>query len=95
MAVSQLELIFNQMLLLSPDDLVKLIKEVAEVLEQKQKLMSVASDTEGIDLQALGIDQAQAAELRASFATFEDWNNPEMDIYNDYDAAKSALDAKV
>ncbi|MFN0111066.1 MAG: hypothetical protein ACKVZH_19570 [Blastocatellia bacterium] len=47
-----------------------------------------------MDLQAHGISQEQAAELRASFATFEDWNNPEMDIYNNNDASKSALDTK-
>lgn len=45
-----------------------------------------------IDLQARGIDEAQAAELRARLATFaEDWDSPEMDIYNDYDAAKATL----
>ena len=49
---------------------------------------------EDIDLQERGISQEQAAELRASFATFEDWNNPEMDIYNDYDTAKAAIDSK-
>jgi hypothetical protein len=95
MAASQLELIVNQVKLLPPDELVELIKQAAEVLEQKRKRASVAPDAEGVDLQALGIDQAQAAELRASFATFEDWNDPEMDIYNDYDASKSALDGRV
>jgi hypothetical protein len=48
-----------------------------------------------IDLRAHGIGEEQAAELRASFATFEDWNDPAMDIYNDYDASKSALDANL
>jgi hypothetical protein len=52
-------------------------------------------DSAEVDLQSLGIDQAQAAELRAQFAAFADWNDPQMDIYNDYDAAKSALDAKL
>jgi hypothetical protein len=36
MAASQLELIVNQIRLLSPDELVKLIKKAAELLEQKQ-----------------------------------------------------------
>jgi hypothetical protein len=45
-----------------------------------------------VDLRARGIDEQQAAELRARFATFaEDWNSPEMDVYDDYDAAKSKL----
>ena len=41
-----------------------------------------------IDLRALGIDEAQAADLRARLATFaEDWDDPEMDIYDEYYAA--------
>ena len=45
-----------------------------------------------IDLAARGIDEAQAADLRARLGTFAaEWDNPEMDIYNDYDAAKATL----
>jgi len=45
-----------------------------------------------IDLQTRGIDAAQAADLRARLTTFaEDWESPEMDIYDDYDAAKAKL----
>jgi len=44
-----------------------------------------------IDLRTQGINQPQAAELHAALSAFEDWNEPEMDIYNDYDAAKSEL----
>ena len=36
MAASQLELIVNQIRLLPPDELIKLIKKAAELLEQKQ-----------------------------------------------------------
>ncbi len=37
-----------------------------------------------IDLRALGIDEAQAAALRARLASFaEDWDSPEMDVYDD------------
>ncbi|MEK6407470.1 MAG: hypothetical protein AABN34_10935 [Acidobacteriota bacterium] len=50
---------------------------------------------EDVDLRAIGISEEQAADLRVRFATFEDWNDPEMDIYNDYDAAKAALNLKV
>lgn len=36
-----------------------------------------------IDLHEQGIDESLAAELRAGFATFaEDWDAPEMDIYD-------------
>jgi hypothetical protein len=44
-----------------------------------------------VDLRAQGIDQNQAAELRSALAPFEDWDEPEMDIYNDYDSAKASL----
>jgi hypothetical protein len=43
-----------------------------------------------IDLQARGIDEAQAANLRARLATIaSDWESPEMSIYDNYDAAKT------
>ena len=39
-----------------------------------------------------GIDKKQAAELRARLTTFaEDWDSPEMDIYDDYEKAKTKL----
>lgn len=45
-----------------------------------------------IDLRARGIDEAYAAELRARLATFaEDWESPEMSIYDNYDAVKANL----
>ena len=47
------------------------------------------------DLRARGIDEAHAAELRARLATFaEDWDSPEMAVYDDYDAAKSRLQTR-
>ena len=46
----------------------------------------------GVDLRSRGIDQNQAAELRARLGSFaEDWDSPEMDAYNNYDAAKANL----
>jgi hypothetical protein len=45
-----------------------------------------------VDLQARGIDETQAGDLRARLITFaEEWNSPEMDIYDDYDAANTGL----
>jgi hypothetical protein len=36
-----------------------------------------------IDLRARGIDEAQAADLRARLGAFaEDWDRPEMDVYD-------------
>lgn len=43
-----------------------------------------------IDLRSRDIDEAHALELRARLATFtRDWESPEMDIYDDYDASKA------
>jgi hypothetical protein len=45
-----------------------------------------------VDLRARGIDETQAAGLCAHLTTFaQDWDSPEMDIYDNYDAAKSKL----
>ena len=48
-----------------------------------------------MDLREHGIDKAQAAELRARLACFaEDWESPEMDIYDNYDEEKSKLQTR-
>ncbi len=45
-----------------------------------------------IDLRQRGIDAAQAANVRAQLAAFVDeWDSPEMTIYDDYDAAKPSV----
>ena len=44
------------------------------------------------NLRARGIDEAQAAELRAQLGAFaEEWNSPDMALYDNYDAAKTKL----
>jgi hypothetical protein len=48
-----------------------------------------------IDLASRGIDEALAAELRSRLSAFaEDWESPEMDDYDHYDAAKGNLRAR-
>jgi hypothetical protein len=43
-----------------------------------------------LKLKSQGIDTEQAESLRTSLATFsEDWDSPEMSIYDNYDAAKA------
>ena len=45
------------------------------------------------ELERLGITRGQAEEFRFGLgAGIEDWNSPEMDIYNDYDRYKAELD---
>jgi hypothetical protein len=49
-------------------------------------------EPQSIDLRARGIDAARAAESCARLATFgENWDSPEMAVYDDYDAAKAGL----
>ncbi len=49
-------------------------------------------ETDHVDLHERGINEAQAAEVRAQLQTFaEDWDSPEMAIYDNYDAAKAKL----
>ena len=41
---------------------------------------------DSIDLREHGIDKTQAADMRTRLASFaEDWESPEMDIYDNYD----------
>ncbi|MGH2583341.1 MAG: hypothetical protein ACRDJE_00330 [Dehalococcoidia bacterium] len=48
-----------------------------------------------VDLDEHGIGPDAATELRARLAAFADeWESPEMDIYDDYDAARARLQAR-
>jgi hypothetical protein len=45
-----------------------------------------------VDLHERGMSKEQAAELRAAMSSFaDDWDSPEMSIYDNYDAVKSNL----
>jgi hypothetical protein len=70
--------------------MVELLQSVEDV-KQARVLVTFIENSD-LELSTLGIDRAEAVVLRETFATFEDWNDPEMDIYNDYDNAKAALD---
>lgn len=69
-----------------------------ELLEEPRNLPEGARvivtflETQGIDLSARGIDGEAAAELRERLRPFaEDWDSPEMDVYDHYDDAKARL----
>lgn len=64
-------------------------KEEIDVIEEMRRTTTYE---QGVSLSDHGISPAQAAELRASFTTFAgEWERPEMDVYDDYDAAKALL----
>ena len=67
------------------------LKEPPVEVQNDTPVIVTFMDSSDIDLRTQGINQAVAAELRVALATFQDWNEPDMDIYNDYDAAKSSL----
>ncbi len=70
---------------------IELVETPSDVYDETRVIVTFP-EPKSVDLRARGIDEAQAAELRARLATFaEDWESPEMDIYDDHDAAKARL----
>ena len=69
---------------------IELKESHAEVQDETPVIVTFMGPSD-IDLRAQGINPTQAAELRAALTPFEDWSEPEMDIYNDYDAAQAQL----
>jgi len=68
------------------------LMQVPTDVRDETRVIVTFLESKSIDLRARGIDEAHAADLRARLATFaEDWASPEMDIYDDYDAAKAHL----
>ena len=70
---------------------IELSEQPSDVVDETRVIVTFL-EPKSIDLRAQGIDEKQAADLRARLASFaEDWESPEMNIYDDYDAAKSKL----
>ncbi len=68
------------------------LKEVPPGVQDDVPVIVTFMRSGSIDLKSHGIDEATAADLRSRLSTFaEDWDIPEMDIYNDYDVSKSNL----
>ena len=71
------------------------LSEIPHDVREEMRVLVTFLEPQSIDLWVRGIDEAQAAELRARLATFaEDWDSPEMAIYDDYDAAKARLQTR-
>jgi hypothetical protein len=52
--------------------------------EESRVLVTFLPKRNHVDLASLGIGKAEAAELRARLGAFaEDWDRPEMDIYDE------------
>ncbi|MBI4769765.1 MAG: hypothetical protein HY784_04950 [Chloroflexi bacterium] len=64
-------------------------------LREESRVIVTFLESHTVDLRARGIGRKQAAELRARLATFaEDWESPEMSVYDDYDAARASLQTR-
>jgi len=68
---------------------VELTEQPQNIKEDAHVIVTFLRENE-VDLRAHGIDEEQAAELRARLTPFAaDWNSPQMDVYDNYDAATS------
>jgi len=70
---------------------IEFVEQPGEIADETRVLVTFLQ-SKIIDLKTYGIDQVQAAELRSRLASFaEDWEQPDMDGYDDYDTAKQAI----
>ena len=65
--------------------------EPPEGVPDDTRVIVIFLESNGIDLRARGIDRKKAAELRGQLEAFaEDWDSPEMSVYDDYNAASAS-----
>ncbi|MDJ1179903.1 hypothetical protein PJF56_13610 [Roseofilum sp. BLCC_M91] len=68
---------------------IELIEPPDDWVEGSSVVVTFVGSNE-INLEAQGITQEEAGRLRESLASFaEDWESPEMSVYDNYDAAKT------
>ncbi len=68
------------------------LMEQPTAVDDNTRVIVTFLDRSEIALRSRGIDVQEAAELHAQLAPFaQEWDSPEMDIYDDYDAAKARL----
>ena len=71
------------------------LAEVPKDVCDETRVLVTFLEPQATELRSRGIDEAHAAEMRARLATFaEDWDSPEMAVYDDYDAAKARLQTR-
>jgi len=64
---------------------IELAEKPPNVRDNTPVIVTFLTKPRAVDLRERGITKEQAAEARARFATFaEDWDSPEMSIYDDY-----------
>jgi len=66
--------------------------EVPVSVGDETRVIVTFLESNDVDLRSRGIDEKRAADLRARYATFaEDWDSPEMSVYDNYASAKAKL----
>jgi hypothetical protein len=68
------------------------LTELPKNIREETHVIVTFLETSHIALQARGIDEAQAADLRTRLGSFaEEWDSPETELYDNYDVAKAKL----
>lgn len=68
------------------------LTERPEDIRDETRVIVTFLETSHIDLRERGIDASQAAALREQLGSFaEEWDSPDMELYDNYDAAKDKL----
>jgi len=66
------------------------LTERPENVPEESRVIVTFLNHAAVDLRSRGVDEEQARELRGRLASFAgEWESPEMDAYDDYDAARS------
>jgi hypothetical protein len=69
---------------------IELAEQPNDMPEGTQVIITFVKSNNNIDLASKGIDKEQAKALKANLACFsDDWNSPEMNVYDNYDSSKS------
>jgi hypothetical protein len=68
------------------------LTELPRDVRDETRVIVTFLETSHLDVRARSLDEAQAAELRAQLGTFaEEWDSPDMDLYDNYGAARARL----
>ena len=62
---------------------IELLEAPRDIDDDTRVIVTFLPNNQGINLKDLGINEAAAAELRNRLASFEeDWNSPDMEVYD-------------
>jgi len=66
------------------------LTEVPANVKEETRVIVTFLEPRIVDLRTRGISKSSAKDLRAQLKTFaEEWESPEMKVYDNYDAAKA------